>query len=364
MSKSIFELHYPKESLHLLDIAMIVIERCHLQVDKENWKIQYSFSLDIDFDLIWQTIAFNNLSISWDRYITLRDDSKKSLLYNKSKRLSIDNVSIPFTRTEYLRLLDERIRDSLSIIGLVYISSLLWGNSITVYFRVWANILEDYKTDLIEKIRKSMSFKIYWDIQEIESTMIAKIRGIALDTKTTNLYLDTADFWRLFDEVEHPIFPIRKEDSIAICDIYYPEEPLELMLYILLIKWYLLSVKEYRWKFNVVMNPDILEQDEPMIKPIKFYEDTGDVYFNGNLVWKIKYKSVLYNFFLILYENQNIFIKTEDLAIKLNLLNHKRMPYEILNWYKFDLKDIGCLGESFVDTYIITENKEFKLKNI
>jgi hypothetical protein len=52
MSISIFDLHFPTDSFHLLDIAMIVIEKCQPEIDKKKGRFQYSFSIDIDFDLI------------------------------------------------------------------------------------------------------------------------------------------------------------------------------------------------------------------------------------------------------------------------------------------------------------------------
>lgn len=361
MSISIFDLHFPTESFHLLDIAMIVIDKCQPEIDKKKGKLQYSFSLDIDFDLIWQTIDFNTLCISGDRYVTLRNDSKKSLSHNKRKGLSIDDVSIPFTIPEYLRLLDDHIRYSLSAIGLIYVSSLPWDSSITVNFTVWANTLEDYKSELIEKIRKNLSYKTYWDVQEIESTMIAKIRSITIDTKTNNLFLDTEDFWRLFDKVEHPIFPKRKEDSIVICDIYYPKEPLELMLYILLIKWYLLSFKEYRWKFKIDINPDILEQDEPKNKPIKFDEGNGDVYLNGSKRGNLVVNQIWYTLFKLLYDSQNTLLPSRTIMEKCNFKSHTKTDENYIANILLILKK--HLGDEFVDTYTERINNQYVLWN-
>ncbi len=362
MSISIFDLHFPIESFHLLDIAMIVIEKYQPEMDKEKGKLQYSFSVELDFDLISQTIDFNALCISGDRYITLSNDPKKSLSPTKRNGLSLDDLSIPFTIPEYLGLLDDRIRDSLSAIDLVYVSSSLWDNSITVNFTIWVNTLEDYKAELIEKISSHLSFKTYWDIKDLESTMLAKIRSIAIDTKTTNLFLDSQDFWRLFDEVEHPILPKRKKDIVVICDIYYPQEPLELMLYILYIKWYLLSVSEYRGKLKIDINPDILEEEEEQKKkPIKFDEGNGDVYLNGNKIGSLVVNQIWYMLFKILYDSQNTLLPSRAIMEngKFKSLTKSDENYIANKLYLIKKQ----LGDEFIDTYTERINNQYVLWN-
>lgn len=361
MTISIGTIHYPEKSFHLLDIAMIVIEKCRLEINEKKGKNLYSFNLDIDFNLIWGTIDFHTLCISGDRYITLANNTNKTLSHTKEKWLGLDDISIPFSIPEYLRLLDDRIRYSLSAIGLVYVSSSLWDSSITVKFTIWANTLEDYKAELIEKLHNQLAFKTYWDVKDVESTMIAKIRSIAIDTKTTNLYIDTQDFWRLFDKLGHPQLFKRKTDIVNICDIYYPKNPLELMLYILLIRWYLLSVSEYRGKFKIDINPDNLEQVEPTIRPIKFYEDTGDVYLNDVKIWRLKPKQDSYKLFKVLYQHQNTIVPASDLMVKWGFISNTKSDENFIANKIIILKK--HLGEDFVIIYIKRVNNGFVLWN-
>lgn len=214
----------------------------------------------------------------------------------------------------------------------------------------------DFKNDILIYIESLLSNNnTYLSLPEIRRQVWNHIITKSESYKLWVVVFSYSDFVGIFrwDHIH------KKQDALDIFSVFIPENPIILFGCYFLITKDLLDFKYDKESLYFSLSPETANYYEWQEWSIRFYQSTGKVFIDDQLLWELPKGSPEYRFFKTLYDKPNYKHTGEELIREMGTWHITQTPEDYLKKIK---SNIGRMLSKDILKYIVTENKQYILK--